>query len=93
MPDGGNTLANVPDVPEDAYTQLQRAYEQLKERTEMAERLYQTAAEELDRRKAVAPTSSGREERMPNIAPPKPFTGKMTKTRSFTQACLMYLTM
>jgi hypothetical protein len=55
--------------------------------------LYQTAAEELDRRKAVTPTSSGREERMPNIAPPKPFTGKMTETRSFTQACLMYLTM
>lgn len=93
MPDGGNALASVPDVPEDAYTQLQCAYEQLKERMEMAEQLYQTAAEELDCRKAVTPTSSGREERMPNIALPKPFTGKMTETRSFTQACLMYLMM
>jgi hypothetical protein len=40
MPDGGNALANVPDIPEDAYMQLQCAYEQLKEQMEMAEQLY-----------------------------------------------------
>ena len=91
MPDG-NEHTPIPGVPEDAYTQLQRTYEQLRERMEMAEQLYRAAEEELERRWA-APTTSFKESKMPKIATPKPFSGKMAETKAFTQACRVYQAM
>ena len=67
MPDG-NEYTTTPAVSEEAYTQLQRAYEQLKERMEMAEQLYHAAEEELERRRA---TASSKQDKMPKIATPK----------------------
>ena len=73
---------------ENVYKELPRAYEQLKERADLAEQLYQAANEEVDRLKGQ---KEAKKDRMPKIATPKPFSGKMAETRSFTQACLMYL--
>ena len=52
---------------------------------EMAEQLYHTAEQELERRRA-----SSTQDRMPNIATPKPFSGRMAETRAFMQACRVY---
>ena len=43
---------------------------------------------EVEHLKGQKETGKGQ---MPKIAPPKPFSGKMAETKSFMQACLMYL--
>jgi hypothetical protein len=69
------------------YESLQSAYAAMKECADLAEQLYEMANMEIKRLKSQKETLK---ERMPNMATPKPFSGKMTETKSFVQACLMY---
>jgi hypothetical protein len=60
----------------------------MKEHADLAKQLYETANTEIKRLKSQKETLK---ERMPNMATPKPFSGKMMETKSFVQVCLMYL--
>jgi hypothetical protein len=71
-----------------SYKSLQSAYATMKERMDLAEQLYEMANTEIKCLKSQKETIK---ERMPNMATPKLFSGKMMETKSFVQACLMYL--